>query len=840
MASNDSQGRIAAVLGPTNTGKTRYAIERMLGHHDGMIGLPLRLLAREVYDKIVREKGQKAAALITGEERIAPETARYFVCTVEAMPLERRTAFLAVDEIQLCADADRGHVFTQRLLHARGLHETLFLGADTMRAMIRRHVPEAEIIYRERLSTLSYAGPRKLTKLPRRTAIVAFSANEVYAIAELIRRQRGGAAVVMGALSPRTRNAQVELYQSGEVDFLVATDAIGMGLNMDVDHVAFASRQKFDGRRSRPLRAAEIAQIAGRAGRYRTDGTFGESGDCPLLEQETVARITEHAFEPEVAVEWRNADLAFDTVPGLIASLEQPPEVAGLSRVRDATDELTLKRLTDDQDLMDRAKGQANVRRLWDACLMPDFRKVTIDEHARLVGRIAGYLLSRSGRIPSDWAHREVDHLDRMDGDLDALQSRVAHIRTWTYAANRADWLQDAPALREQTRMVEDKLSDALHAALAQRFIDRRTSALMRGLKREDIADAHVDEAGAVKVEGHFVGRLIGLEFKPDPAALGREGRAVRNAAERALGAEVTRRLWAVAKAQRLTLSRDARLRVEGVAMAALLPGPDPLKPRLRLLGGIQGDPRAQAAAKDHLTAWLKQHIESRLRPLTDLVRAQNDKDLSSAARGLAFRLLEGAGAVDRPGVEELLVGLTKSDRDIMRRIGVRVGRLTVFVPALAQGPASALWCQLRDLNQPGENPPWQPPRTGSARRGAPARPWQDYAARGFRPIGEWIVAIDRLERFANGAFAAIDAKASVDPAALAKAAGLAESMGEPLLRAIGFRQASSPDPAAERQWKGPKRSPPKHRATANPARSQSSPFAALSQLFAVPAGDEP
>jgi ATP-dependent RNA helicase SUPV3L1/SUV3 len=674
--------RVAAVLGPTNTGKTRYAIERMLAHADGMIGLPLRLLAREVYDKVVREKGAGSAALITGEERIAPESARYFICTVEAMPLERRTSFLAVDEIQLCGDPDRGHVFTHRLLHARGLHETLFLGADTMRGMIKRHIPEAEIVYRERLSTLSYAGARKLTKLPKRTAIVAFSAEEVYAIAELIRRQRGGAAVVMGALSPRTRNAQVELYQSGEVDFLVATDAIGMGLNMDVDHVAFASRQKFDGRRSRPLRADEMAQIAGRAGRFRTDGTFGETGECPGLEEDMVRRVQDHVFEPIVALEWRNSGLSFESVPALIACLERPPEVPGLTRVRGAIDEETLKRVWREDGVEERARG-AGVRRLWDACLLPDFRKATLDEHARLVARIALHLLSPRGVLPEEWVRRELDSLDRVDGDLDALQSRIAHVRTWTYAANRADWLADPVAFRERTRAVEDKLSDALHTALTQRFIDRRTSALVRGLKREDALLAGVAADGAVTVEGHFVGRLEGLAFHPDPDALGREGKAVRFAAERALAPEVNRRLLALAQRERFTLSADGTVCADSVPVGRLAPGASALRPKVRLIGGAAAPARSQAAAVERMEAFVVAEAERLLTPFVALEETSRAAEASAALRGLAFRMMEEGGAIDRRAVQDLIAALSPQDRALLGQMGVRLGRISVFAPAM-------------------------------------------------------------------------------------------------------------------------------------------------------------
>jgi ATP-dependent RNA helicase SUPV3L1/SUV3 len=826
--------RLAAVLGPTNTGKTRYATERMLAHADGMIGLPLRLLAREVYDRVVREKGPGAAALITGEERIAPPSARYFICTVEAMPLDRSTAFLAVDEIQLCADPDRGHVFTHRLLHARGRQETLLLGSDTMRPIIRRLLPEAEVIHRERLSTLSYAGARKLTKLPKRTAIVAFSAEEVYAIAELIRRQRGGAAVVMGALSPRTRNAQVELYQSGEVDFLVATDAIGMGLNMDVDHVAFASRAKFDGRRSRPLRSDEIAQIAGRAGRFRTDGSFGETGDCAPFEEEMLVRVQEHAFEPIVALEWRNPKLDFATVTALIASLERPPEQPGLMRSRGSIDEETLKRLAQEPDIMDRVRGEPAVRRLWDACLTPDFRKVTPDEHARLVGRIASHLLGPKGRLPGDWVARELSMLDRVDGDLDALQTRLAHIRTWTYAANRADWIEDAEAFRARTRVLEDRLSDALHTALTQRFIDRRTSALMRGLRRGDALEAGVDADGDVMVEGHFVGRLEGLDFLPDPEAYGHEGRAVRNAAERALRPELARRLAAIAAAERFELGGDGRIRFGEAVVARLAPSSNPLKPCVTLKGGLFADPVSRDAAKARIEAWLLARAQGALGPLYAVSELVDGGDTPGPLRGLAYRILEQGGGLDRRSSADLIAALSGAERHALAAAGFRLGRHSVFSPLLMRKRSARLWSLLR-AHAAGAPAPIVSPAAAPSAPLTEGAAWADYAAAGMRPTGPRAVRFDTLERI--GAALAPQSGA-VTPALsdLATLIGASEDEARKVLSALGYRPAHRADgeAGAPVRWR---LSP---RAATGPPASQrrpanDSPFAALATLTATP-----
>jgi ATP-dependent RNA helicase SUPV3L1/SUV3 len=783
-----TRARTKAVLGPTNTGKTHLAVERMLGHASGMIGLPLRLLAREVYDRVVAAKGEAQAALITGEEKIVPETARYFVCTVEAMPLDRAVEFLAVDEIQVARDLDRGHVFTDRILNARGFGETMLLGADAMRPMIRKLLPDAEISHRERMSTLVYAGPKKITKLPKRTAVVAFSADEVYAIAELLRRHRGGAAVVMGALSPRTRNAQVALYQSGEVDFLVATDAIGMGLNMDVDHVAFASRRKFDGHTWRDLRPDEIAQIAGRAGRFTRDGAFGETGECEPFDEEIVERVEAHEFESIEAVQWRNAALRFDSVDALIASLEQPPDRPGLIRVRGADDELVLRRAADDAELVDRLRAPGDVRRLWEACQLPDFRKLSQDEHIQVALRIAHHIVKPKGRVPSQWVAAEMNKLDRAEGDLDALHTRLAHIRTWTYAASRSDWLEDAEEWRLRTRAVEDKLSDALHEALTQRFIDRRTSALLKGLKREDALLAGISDDGEVTVEGHFVGRLEGLEFKPDPrASSGLEGKAVRNAALRALRPEVSRRLARIAAAvdDDIALNRDGRVRIDGAAVAQLAPGAPVLKPRLALVGGEHAPERERSAARERLELWLAQHVARDLRPLVTLESAWRDGRLPPDARGLAFRLIENAGALNAQ--DEDLGHIGAAGRSALQRHGVRIGRHSIFMPALVKPRAAHTLALLWHAAHPAHS-------LFLARPGALSVPldfkrgWGECAAAGFRACGRIAVRFDLVERLAD----AVYAETPPEDAALARIIGRPARDLPAVMAALGYRRVES------------------------------------------------
>jgi len=821
-----TRARVRAVLGPTNTGKTHLAIERMLGHASGMIGLPLRLLAREVYDRVVAAKGEHLAALITGEEKIVPDTARYFVCTVEAMPLDRAVEFLAIDEIQVARDLDRGHVFTERLLNARGFGETMLLGAETMRPIIRKLLPDAEIIRRERMSTLAYAGPKKITKLPKRSAVVAFSAEEVYAIAELLRRHRGGAAVVMGALSPRTRNAQVALYQNGEVDFIVATDAIGMGLNMDVDHVAFASRRKFDGRTWRDLRADELAQIAGRAGRFTRDGAFGETGECEPFDEEMVERVEAHEFESIEAVQWRNEVLKFDSVQKLIASLETPPDRNGLLRVRGADDEFVLRRILDEPDLMERVRGPDDVRRVWDACQLPDFRKLSKDEHAQLALRIAGYILASKGRVPSQWVGAEIEKLDRADGDLAALQSRLAHIRTWTYAASRADWLEGVEDWRMKTREVEDKLSDALHEALTQRFIDRRTSALLKGLKREDALLAGISEEGEVTVEGHFVGRLEGLEFKPDPrTSSGLEGRAVRNAAMRALRPEVSGRLARIAGAvdDEITLGRDGRVRVDGAVVAGLAAGAPVLKPRLELIGGDTALETQRAAARERLELWLAQSVANDLRPLVALETAWRDGRLPPDARGLAFRLIENAGALDR--ANEDLEHMGQAAREALKRHGVRLGKHTIFLPALVRPRAAHTLALLWHAAHPNTGHAVFLARPGALSTVLESpHSWGECAAAGYRACGRIAVRLDLVERLAD----AVDAPEAQADVTLARLIGRSVKDLPGILSALGYRRVSA-EGDTPAHWR---RGPPKRRRETHAAADNA--FSALAELLPV------
>jgi ATP-dependent RNA helicase SUPV3L1/SUV3 len=689
--SSDGRSRVVAVLGPTNTGKTHLAMERMLGHASGMIGFPLRLLARENYDRAVRIKGEKRVALITGEEKIVSREASWFLCTVESMPIDRRVAFLGIDEIQMCADPDRGHLFTDRLLHARGELETMVMGAETIRPLLRRLVPDAEFVTRPRFSSLTNAGQCKLSRLPPRTAVVAFSAADVYTIAELVRRQRGGAALVLGALSPRTRNAQVAMYQAGEVDYLVATDAIGMGLNMLVDHVAFAATRKFDGRGPRALTAAEMAQIAGRAGRYTKDGSFGTTAELGPLDPELAERIESHQFEPLTALEWRNSDLQFFSLAALKASLARLPNRAGLVRAREADDELALAHLAQDEQIAHLARGPEAVRLLWDVCCIPDFGKVTGEGHARLLAQMFRFLMGsggcrRQGRLPTDWVARQVDGINRTDGDIETLMQRIANVRTWTYVAHRSGWLDDAEGWQQRTRAIEDKLSDALHQRLIQRFVDRRTASLVGRMRGSRDLTAAVNSAGEVHVEGHFVGMLEGFRFAPDPAVtrgLGPRdaGRSVRAASIRALGEQIRRRLdeFEADGDECFALDRDGNIRWRGALVARLRAGKEVLAPRLEPQTSdlLEAEAKLRIVAK--LTRWLRRYLRRVLAPLF----AARETHLSGPARGLLYQTAEALGCLPYRRAATQIAALGREDRKSLVQSGVRLGRESVYYPGL-------------------------------------------------------------------------------------------------------------------------------------------------------------
>ncbi|MFN3614221.1 MAG: helicase-related protein [Rubrimonas sp.] len=749
MPPPDRDATVTAVLGPTNTGKTHFAIERMLAHRSGVMGFPLRLLAREVYDRVVAMRGPRAAALITGEEKIAPAQAQYVLSTVEAMPLDWGAEFVAVDEIQLCADPDRGHVFTDRLLRARGAQETLFLGSDTMRARIAALIPKARFVSRPRFSQLTYSGGRKISRLPPRSAVVAFSVEEVYAIAELIRRQKGGAAVVMGALSPRTRNAQVALYQNGDVEHLVATDAIGMGLNLDLRHVAFAGTAKFDGRRMRRLEPQELAQIAGRAGRHVTDGTFGVTGQAGPLDPDVVEAIVEHRFDPAPKLQWRNHALEFGQVEALIRSLERSPPHPDLQRAREADDLLALRSLWAMPWMRDAARGGAAVRLLWDVCQIPDFRKTSPQEHASLLERIYRFLLSDAGVIPGEWIEAQLARLDRTDGDIDALSRRLAYVRTWTYVANRGRWLDDADGWRDRTRAVEDRLSDALHERLTQRFVDRRTSVLMQRLKQKERLVAEVSDTGDVSVEGHPVGRLEGFQFRPDPNAGAEELKTLKAASLQALQAHLSHRAdkFYNAPDTEIDATDQGGLMWGADAVGRLEPGPDPLSPAVRAFVEESADPAIGEKVARRLGHWIERRIKALFEPL---IAMRDDPAMTGLARGVAFQLVEGMGVLPRRQVADDVKALDQEGRAALRKHGVRFGQHHVFMPALLKPAPTRFRLLLWALHARLDEFPSAPPPGLVTIPAQPGAPEGFYVRAGYRLCGPRALRIDMLERLAD------------------------------------------------------------------------------------------
>ncbi len=791
--------RVRAVLGPTNTGKTHLAITRLLAHASGIIGFPLRLLARENYDRMVAAKGERHVALITGEEKIIPPEARWFACTVEAMPLDRRAEFVAVDEIQLCADADRGHVFTDRLLNARGLVETMFLGAETIRPLMQRLVPGVEIETRARLSRLTHAGPAKLTRLPARSAVVAFSATEVYAIAEAVRRRRGGCAVVMGRLSPRTRNAQVALYQNREVDFLVATDAIGMGLNMDVDHVAFAALQKFDGHAIRSLNSQEAAQIAGRAGRGMRDGSFGSTADCPPLPEEMTRQIEGHDFEPLSQIAWRNSDLDFGSVDALLDSLATAPPQPGLAKGNDAVDHITLNALSREAEIRDLAGGRARVRLLWEACQVPDFRKIADDSHTRLCARIFKEL-AVAGRLPTDWVAGSIAGLGNIEGDIETLMARLANIRVWSYIAARADWLTNAETHQAEARRAEDAVSDALHERLIARFVDRRAAHLIRSLDdtEKELLSA-VTRQGEVMVEGHAVGRIRGFQFEPDPEATKEEEkRLVLRAARRALREEMPRRLAAleVAKDEAFSLTPNHRVIWDGAEVARLRPGPEPLKPHVDVIASEFLDNPQRERVRVRLATWLEATVKRELGGL-ETVEAKAAED--NTLRGPAYRLREAMGlapgATDREVPAEL--------RARLKAIGIRAGRYALYLPEVLKPRGMALRAQLWALRRGIPTPllpnpglvsvtlaetPLPPPADPSQPRGPEGWPGGFAQAIGWLPAGRVLLRMDVAERIA-GELGYLTRRAPAPlPEGLASRLGVKGDTLPMALEAMGFR----------------------------------------------------
>jgi ATP-dependent RNA helicase SUPV3L1/SUV3 len=797
---------VTAILGPTNTGKTHLAIERMVAHESGIIGLPLRLLAREVYGRVAEKVGAANVALVTGEEKIQPRGARFSVCTVEAMPRETEAAFVAIDEVQLAGDLERGHVFTDRILNLRGRQETLLLGAATMRGILEKLLKGVSVVTRPRMSHLAYTGSRKITRLPRRSAIVAFSADEVYGIGELIRRQRGGVAVVLGALSPRTRNAQVEIYQSGDVDFLVATDAIGMGLNLDVDHVAFAQNRKFDGYQYRALSAAELGQIAGRAGRHIRDGTFGVTGQVDPFADDLVQKLETHEFDPVRVLQWRTAAFDFSSLDTLKQSIEAPPPVEGLAKALPAIDAQALERLSQDPEIRVLANSREHVALLWEACALPDYRKIAPAQHSDLIASM--FLdLARHGHVDETYMAEQVRRADSTEGDIDTLSHRIAQIRTWTFVSHRPGWLSDSTHWQEKTREIEDRLSDALHERLTKRFVDRRTSVLMRRLRENTMLEAEISPTGDVLVEGHHVGELQGFRFTADQSAGGEDAKAVKNAAQKALALEFEARAdrFGAAGNGDLALGSDGVLRWIGAPVAALAAGEEPLKPRVILLADEQLTGPARDKVAGRAERFVNFQVEMLLKPLVDL---KDSDQLTGLAKGIAFQLVENYGLLNRRDIADDIKALDQDARASLRRLGVRFGAYHVFVPALLKPAPAGLLTLLWALHNDGKDKPGFGDVVNALAAGRtsvvtdPAFERAFYRLAGFRLLGGRAVRVDILERLAdlirpalgwkpgagNRPDGAFDGSAFlVTPAMMSILGATAQDMEE-ILKGLGYR----------------------------------------------------
>ena len=674
--------KITAVLGPTNTGKTHLAIDTMLSFDSGMIGFPLRLLAREVYDKVINKVGQNKVALITGEEKIIPTDPKYFLCTVESMPIDKSLDFVGVDEIQMCADHERGHIFTDRLLNLRGNKLTMLMGSNTIKNIISKLNDDIEFINRNRLSKLTYAGHKKISRINRKTAIIAFSSEEVYAIAELIRRQKGGAAIVMGSLSPKTRNAQVELYQSGDVDFLVATDAIGMGINMDLDNIYFSNLRKFDGKKLRKLNLSEIGQIAGRAGRYLNDGRFGITGDCKEISAEQVDLLENHKFEEIRTLFWRNSNLNFNNPYSLIKSLEERPQKEWLRKIHECEDEKALKYFLRDKNLENVNFDNKTLNLLWECCQIPDFVKKTYGNHYEVIENVFKFLSSESGKITDEYMRLQLMKLDKLDGNVDSLSNRIANVRTWSYVSNKNNWIENQSYWIEKTKLLEDRLSDRLHEELTKTFIDKRASILARGLKQDMEFKTEILENNDVIIDNQFIGKINGLKLELDlkKGALETDIKSLKKAARQTIGPELERRIQNIIDTGLIELNNDFRIYWNSFAIAKLSPGNDYLSPNFELIVDDILEQDQRQKLNSFIKKWLKNKIETVLQSLIDL---KNLKDKHSSIKALAYQLYENNGVLIRDNVSEYLKNLGQSERKILRDLGVKFGRYHVFLHKL-------------------------------------------------------------------------------------------------------------------------------------------------------------
>lgn len=692
----DSTSKIIAVLGPTNTGKTFLAIERMLDHGNGVIGFPLRLLAREVYDKIVNKIGNDRVALVTGEEKIIPPNADYYLCTVESMPLDINFEFCAIDEIQMCADPERGHIFTDRLMHYRGDKLTMFLGSDTVKKLITELVPNTEFIYRERLSKLTYSGYKKISRIKPRSAIIAFSVDDVYALAEFVRRQKGGAAVVMGSLSPKTRNSQVEIYQSGDVDYLIATDAIGMGINMDIDNVYFSGLKKYDGKKVRSLRDSEIGQISGRAGRHMNDGSFGTTGSCENFTDAQIEKLENHKFDDVQNIFWRNNDLNFSSSSKLIQSLNKKPDHNYLLRNKDLIDESTFRYFTSDKTNFKFVDKEHYIKLLWECCQIPDFTKSSYNEHTEIIYKVFTFLSSSKGKITNDWMKQQLSNLDNYEGNIDSLANRISYVRTWSYVSNKSNWVENSDYWKAKTKDIEDKLSEKLHEELSKSFVDKRISILSKGLKQDIELKTKILEDNKIFINDHYIGKIQGLKIDLDYSQTNLETdiKSLKKAARNGAQMELKKRIdIIISNTESLVLQNDFKIYWAEEKIAEIKPGKNYLNPNIRILCDDTLSESDGKRLKESISAWI--HKKKR-NDLSDLISIENPELTNSFSRGLSYQLFENNGVLERDKIQNLLRDMSKEERFQLRKKGVKIGNYHVYQPRMIRPNAvklkSILW----------------------------------------------------------------------------------------------------------------------------------------------------
>jgi len=741
-----AKNKITAVLGPTNTGKTFLAIETMLSFESGMIGFPLRLLAREVYDKIIKKIDPNKVALITGEEKIIPSNAKYYLCTVESMPIEKNLDFVAVDEIQMCANHERGHIFTDRLLNLRGEKLTMLMGSNTIKNIISKLDEDTEFINKDRLSKLTYAGHKKISRIDRKTAIIAFSAEEVYAIAELVRRQKGGAAIVMGSLSPKTRNAQVELYQSGDVDFLVATDAIGMGINMDLENVYFSNLKKFDGKKLRRLNLYEIGQIAGRAGRYLNDGSFGITGDCKEINAEEIDLIENHKFEEIRTLFWRNSSLNFNNASSLIQSLDEKPNKEWLRRIYECEDEKVLKYFIKNFDKSKISNNGYSLSLLWECCQIPDFVKKTYGNHLEVISKVFGFLNKKEGKISNNFMKQRLSELSKLEGNIDSLSNRIANVRTWSYVSNKTNWVENQDYWVERTKSLEDKLSDRLHEELTKSFIDKRASVLARGLKQDMTFNTEIIGNEKVIINKQYIGKLKGLKLELDlkVGILDTDIKSLKKAARQSTGPELSKRIKQIINTGPVEIRDDFKIYWKNFPIGKLLPGQDYLDPELSLIIDDMVEATEKEKLQKYLEKWVKEKIKIILKSLIDL---RSLKESNSSIRALAYQLYENNGVLKRDNVSDYLKKLGQNERKVLRNLGVKFGRYHVFLYKLLKPEAVSLRILLwKNFNQKFFN--LKPPTFGLNFLENKDFKNKDFMLLcGFESFDEYFVRIDILER---------------------------------------------------------------------------------------------